>query len=134
MKRNRAIGRDKKKRTTAISAFGETWHVPRGLGHVYRDFVRADEREVARSKPGMVILNLIAMLEMVGYTSTVHAIAEWPARKRVEAAVWAATEHARAGDNPVQRHPRPEWLTAQPWKGPELGDGIWKTPSPTPIT
>ena len=52
---------------------------------------------------------------------------------RVEAVVYAATEHARASDNPVQRHPRPSWLPERAWQGPERGEGVWAGPSGTPI-
>jgi hypothetical protein len=125
--------RKKTPTTTTIRAFGEIWHVPRGFGRVYRDVVRDQERHAARGAPGRMLLDVISALEVTGYTSTVHVVAEWSARQRVEALIWAATEYARAGDNPVQRHPRPTWITVQPWKGPEVGEGIWRSPSPTPI-
>ncbi len=132
-KATRAGHRPKKPTTTAIRAFGQTWHVPRGFGRVYRRFVKEDERNIACGTPGKITLDTITILELVGYTSTVHVVADWPARKRIEAVIWAATEHARAGDNPVRRFPKPAWLTAKAWAGPELGEGIWKAPSPTPI-
>ena len=121
------------KKTTTIRAFGDAWRVPRGFGRVYRDVAHDHMQWLSQGKPGKVTDDVIAVIELVGYTATRDQVAEWNARQRVEACVWAATEYARASDNPVQRHPRPAWLRQDPWKGPERGKGVWQGPSPTLI-
>jgi hypothetical protein len=76
---------------------------------------------------------VIDLLALVGYHATIAQVADWDLRRRVEAVIYAATEHARASDNPVQRHPRPIWLPEQSWQGPERGEGAFAGPSGTPI-
>lgn len=120
-------------RTTKIRVLGETWRVPRGFGRVYARSVKEDLALIAAGKPGEVIGGIIDVLALVGYTATVEQVADWDLRRRTEASIYAATEYARASDNPVQRHPRPSWLPAQPWQGPWSGEGAFAGPSPTPI-
>lgn len=114
------------KRVTRIRVLGETWSVPRGFGAAYkrfaRDFTKSNDRVI------------IACLALVGYAATEEQVKQWPSRKRVEAAVYAATEHARASDNPILRHPRPRWLPEKPWDGPTYAVGnFFDGPSPTPV-
>jgi hypothetical protein len=71
------------------------------------------------------------ILELVGWTASVEAIAAWPMLRRVEAEVYAARVHLRASDNPVRVPPRPKWM-GEPWRGPRsLADGIVHAPEPT---
>jgi hypothetical protein len=130
-----------KKKTTTIRAFGDAWRVPRGFGRAYRTVARDHERWLAAGKPGKISDEVVDLIELIGYTATHEEVAEWNARRRVEACVWAATEYARASDNPVQRHPRPSWLTQDPWRGPPVDvsrvradlRGAFAGPTPTPI-
>lgn len=128
--------------TTKIRAFGEEWHVPRGFGRVYSDTARDHMELLGKGKPGKVIDEIEALIRLVGYTASRNEIAAWNARQRVEVSVWAATEYARASDNPVQRHARPSWITVEPWKGPPRERpahikpenwGAFAGPSETPI-
>lgn len=119
--------------TTAIRILGETWRVPRGFGRVYARAAKDDLAMVRRGKPGAMISSVIDLLALVGYAVTLKQVVDWDLRKRVEAVVYAATEYARASDNPVQRHPRPSWLTEDPWRGPERNIGVWRGPTPTLI-
>jgi hypothetical protein len=121
------------KKTTTIHAFGDVWRVPRGFGRAYRTVVHEHVKWISDGKPGKVITDILAVIELIGYTATREQIADWNARRRVEACVYAATEYARASDNPVQRHPRPSWLIEEPWRGPERGKGVWRGPAPTSI-
>lgn len=121
------------KKTTSIRVLGETWRVPRGFGRIYADTVKHDLALARAAKPGEVIGTVIDLLGLIGYTATIEQVADWDLRRRVEAVVYAATEHARASDNPVQRHPRPSWLPERSWQGPERGEGVWAGPSGTPI-
>ena len=123
----------KAKKTTTIRVFNDVWRVPRGFGRAYQTIARDHATWLSEGKPGKVITDVLAIIEMVGYTAKRAQVAEWDARRRVEACVWAATEYARASDNPVQRHPWPSWLREDPWKGPERGKGAWQGPTPTPI-
>ena len=120
------------KRTTPIRVKGQTWRVPRGFGAVYLRVVKADLELIGRGKPGAVLHGIIDVLALIGYAATPEQVADWDLRKRVEANVYAATEHARAGDNHVRRHPRPRWLPAMPWCGPPR-DGVITEPTGTPI-
>ena len=94
----------------------------------------------AKGKPGEVISTVIDLLALVGYAATVEQVANWDLRKRVEAVVYAATEHLRASDNPGPRHPQPSWLP-KPWQGPPADTsriradlrGAFAGPSGTPI-
>ncbi len=123
----------KKRATTKIRVLGEIWAVPRGFGRVYAQTARDDLALVAAGKPGKVISSVIDLLALVGYEATREQVADWDLRRRVEAVVHAASEYARASDNPVQRHPRPSWLPAVPWQGPRRGEGAFAGPSGTPI-
>jgi hypothetical protein len=123
----------KKTATTAIRVLGETWRVPRGFGRVYADTAKHDLALALAVKPGEVIGIVIDLLGLVGYTATIEQVANWDLRRRVEAIVYASTEHARASDNPVRRHPRPSWLPERSWQGPEKGEGVFAGPSGTPI-
>jgi hypothetical protein len=127
------ISRMKNNRTTAIRVLGETWRVPRGFGRIYKDTARHDLALAGAAKPGEVIGTVIDLLGLIGYEATIKQVADWDLRRRVEAVVYAATEHARASDNPVQRHPRPSWLPERSWQGPERGEGVFRGPSGTPI-
>jgi hypothetical protein len=130
-----------KARTTKIVVNGETWRVPRGFGRTYARTAKDDLALALAAKPGEVIGTVIDLLALIGYTATIEQVADWDLRKRVEAVVYAATEHARASDNPVQRHPRPSWLPDRPWQGPPADvsriradlRGVFAGPSGTPI-
>ncbi len=121
------------KRTTKIRVLGETWRVPRGFGREYARIAKMDLALIRDGKPGEAIGGVIDVLALVGYAATVEQVADWNLRKRVEAVVYAATEYARASDNPVRRHPRPSWLPEDPWKGTPRGEGAFLGPSGTPI-
>lgn len=122
-----------KRATTSIVVNGRTWKVPRGFGATYRRFAKFDLELIGRGKPGAVITGIRDLLLLIGYEVSVSEVADWPLRKRVEAQVYAATEHARAGDNPVRRHPKPRWLP-RPWQGPyDHGTGVFAGPTPTVI-
>lgn len=122
-----------KKRTTTIRVLGEPWHVPRGFGRLYASVVKADLTMVGAGKPGAVITGVIDVLALVGYAASREQVADWNLRRRVEATVYAVLEYAHASDNPVRRHPRPTWLPARPWQGPQQGKGAFAGPSGTPI-
>jgi len=130
-----------KLRTTKIRVLDETWRVPRGFGAAYRRVLKDHFALIAAGTPGKLISEIIDLLALIGYDATVDQVADWDLRRRVEAVIYAATEHARASDNPVQRHPRPIWLPDQPWKGPPADvsriradlRGAFTGPSGTPI-
>jgi hypothetical protein len=122
-----------KPRTTTICILGEAWHVPRGFGRAYVRAAEADLALATACKSGEVIAGVIDLLVLVGYAATVEQVADWDLRRRVEAVVYAGTEHARASDNPVPRHPRPSWLPERPWQGPERGEGVFAGPTGTQI-
>ena len=130
-----------KQRTTKIRVLKETWRVPRGFGAVYRRTLKDHFALLAAGTPGKLISEVIDLLALIGYSVTVKQVVSWDLRKRVETVIYAATVHACASDNPVQRHPRPSWLPEQPWKGPpaevshiraDLRD-VFAGPSGTPI-
>jgi hypothetical protein len=133
----------KKKRFTKIRVLGQIWRVPRGFGRQYARAVKEDLALAlaAKPKPGEVIGTIIDLLALVGYSATVEQVADWDLRKRVEAVVWAANEHLRASDNPIQRHPPLPWLPKDPWRGPPADvsriradlRGAFSGPSGTPI-
>lgn len=108
-------------RTTTIAVLvGSTveyWDVPRGFGALYRRVARDHLDLIAKGRPGKLIGQVQDLLRLVGYEASSEVIAEWPLRKRIEAEIYAANVHARAGDNPVQRYPKPDWLP-DPWQGP----------------
>jgi hypothetical protein len=127
-------------RTTKIRALDETWHVPRGFGVAYRRVLKDHFKLIAAGEPGKLISEVIDLLALIGYDATIEQVADWDLRKRVEAVIYAATEHARASDNPIQRHPPLSWLP-EPWKGPPADTsriradlrGAFAGPSGTPI-
>ncbi len=108
---------------TKIRALNETWDVPQGFGASYLRLLRDYAARIETDSPGVLISEVTGLLGLVGYHVTPEQITGWGLRRRVEAVIYAATEHARASDNPVPRHPRPSWLPELPWQGPELGDG-----------
>lgn len=133
----------KRQRTTSIRvrALKETWRVPRGFGAAYRREIRRQFELLGTGKPGQVISVVSDLLALIGYEATREQIADWTHRKRVEAVIYAATEHARASDNPSPRHPRPDWLPERAWQGPPVDTrriradlrGAFAGPSGTPI-
>jgi len=122
-----------KPRTTKIKVLKETWHVPRGFGAVYRRVLKDHFKLISDGELGKLISEVIDLLALVGYHATEAQVADWDLRRRVEAVIYAATEHARASDNPIQRYPRPSWLPEDPWQGPPCGDGLFHGPGGTPI-
>lgn len=104
--------------TTKVRVRHEIWCVPKGFGAAYRREVARQLELIGAGKPGEVVSIVSDLLALVGYEAAREQIADWNLRKRVEAVIYAATEHARASDNPVQRHPRPSWLPDRPWQGP----------------
>lgn len=109
-------------KTTRITVCGETWDVPRGFGREYKRLAKADLEWCAKGRPGEAIGLIRDLLGLIGYAASVATVAEWPLRKRVEAAVYASNVHLRASDNPLPRHPKPRWLPA-PWCGPTTSRG-----------
>jgi hypothetical protein len=130
-----------KPRTTSIRVLDETWRVPRGFGAAYRRVLKDHFALIVAGEPGKLISEVIVLLALVGYHATIEQVADWDLRRRVEAVVFAATEYARASDNPVQRHPQPSWLPKAPWQGPPRDvsrlradlRGAFEGPSGTPI-
>ena len=130
-----------KTRITKIRVRQETWRVPRGFGAAYRRVLKDHFALIAAGEPGKLISEVIDLLALIGYDATTDQVATWDLRKRVEAVIYAATEHARASDNPVQRHPRLRWLPEQPWQGPPADvssiradlRGVFAVPRGTPI-
>ena len=128
-------------RTTKIRVLDETWKVPHGFGAAYRRVLKDHFALIAAGEPGKLISEVIDLLALIGYEATVDQVADWDLRRRVEAVIYAATEHARASDNPVQRHPRPSWLPERPWQGSPTDvrhiradlRGAFAGPSGTPI-
>lgn len=99
--------------TTTIRVCGDEWQVPRGFGATYRHHAQLEIDAIAAGD----LSTLSDMLLLIGYSVSVEVLAHWDLRKRVEASVYAANAHARASDNPIQRHPKPEWLP-EAWEGP----------------
>lgn len=122
-----------KPRMTTIRVRDELWKVPRGFGAAYRREIKRQFELIAKGKPGEIISVVSDLLALVGYEVTREQIADWDLRKRVEAVIYAATEHARASDNPIQRHPMLPWLPDRPWQGPHQGKGAFAGPGGTPI-
>lgn len=85
-----------------------------------RGFKTAYERASRKPASPRVLADI---LSLVGFDVEPEVVEGWPLEKRVEAEVWACREHAVASDNPLRRHPRPEWLP-EPWQGPDRG-GVW---------
>ena len=117
-------------RTTVIKVGrwspGETWHVPRGFGAVYRRVLADHWKLIAAGKPGKITSSVIDLLALIGYEATPEQVIDWDLRKRVEAVIYAGTEHLRASDNPIQRHPRPASLI-------DRGRGHGEARAPLPI-
>ena len=113
---------------TKIRVLKETWRVPRGFGAAYRRVLKDHFALLAAGKPGKLITEVVDLLALVGYDATREQVADWDLRKRIEAVIYAATEHARASDNPVQRYPRPSWLPERSWQGPDRGKGAFAGP------
>lgn len=92
---------------------------PRGFGASYRRIAARHEQILFYERaPGKLIQAIQDVLGLIGYEVSVEAVADWDAQKRVEAHAYAYNVHARAGDNPLPRHPKLPWLP-EPWKGPE---------------
>jgi hypothetical protein len=123
-----------KRRTVKIRVEGESWRVPRGFGQAYLRAAEDARKLVDRGEENIVLQSVIDLLSLVGYHATIGQVATWDLRRRVEAMVHASVEHARASDNPIQRHPRPTWLPEHPWQGSWRGDGAFAGPSGTPIS
>lgn len=109
-------------RTVVIRVNRETWHVPFGFGAAYARCAGAElATETTRD-----------ILELVGYTADLTAIATWPLRKRVDAEVYCASVHMRASDNPTPVPPRPDWM-GEAWRGPQpeaaLVNPFWEEPN-----
>jgi hypothetical protein len=119
--------------TTKIRVLGETWSVPRGFGAAYRRVLKDHFALLAAGTPGPLIAEVIDLLALVGYHTTIEQVAGWDLRRRVEAVLYAGNTHARASDNPVPRYPRPSWLPERPWQGPVRGKGVFAGPSGTSI-
>lgn len=117
-------------KTTEIVVLGEKWQVPRGFGSAYRREARGDLALAAKARPGEIIERIRSVLGLIGYDVSVEEVAEWPLRKRVEAVIYGGNVHLRASDNPIQRHPKPEWLP-EPWRGVEVGEGVFAGSGPT---
>jgi hypothetical protein len=107
--------------TTIKLGDGGEWKVPFGFGAAY---VR--ELRTARDNRMSDANTLKEILGLIGYEVEARVVHGWSLRRRVEALVYAANVHARASDNPIPRHPKPEWLP-EPWAGNLSGE------SPTPI-
>ena len=130
-----------KARTTQIRVLEETWHVPRGFGAAYRRVLKDHFALIEAGEPGKLIFEVVDLLALIGYAVTAEQVADWNLRKRVEAVIYAATEYARASDNPVQRYPLPSWLPERPWQGPPADvsriraglRGAFEGPGGTPI-
>lgn len=113
-------------RTTRIRVHGETWDVPFYFGVAYSSALAHLE------KHGDGSLDILRdVLGLVGYDVSIMTLTTWPLRKKVEAYVFAWYEHLSAGDNPVPRHPKLDWLP-EPWRGPEQ-EGFFGGPGPTEI-
>jgi len=83
---------------------------PRGFGASYRRFADRHAELIAEGKPGQLIEAIRDVLGLIGYEVSVSEVADWDAQKRVEAHAYAWNVHARAGDNPLPRHPKLPWL------------------------
>ncbi len=136
------------KRTTTITirvgSKRVTWKVPRGFGAAYKRETAHQLEILGKGNPGELIDGLVYIMLLIGYAPTREAVADWDLRKRVECAVWAATEALRASDNPSQRHPPLPWLEdVKPWCGPpaerpaHIRSDLWGAfdgPTPTVIS
>mgnify|MGYP007100111458 CR=1 FL=1 len=102
-----------------VKAGSERWSVPRGWGRSFR--------ELADVKPSTVRI----CMAQIGFGVSDAIAASWPALKRAEAVLHARTMMAKASDNPGRVFPRPTWLTAEPFKGPIVGTGVFAQAAPT---
>jgi hypothetical protein len=110
---------------TAIRVNGETWNVPNGFGRAYRAVQAEREKWLAMGRPGTARAMAEDALAAVGYLP--RDAAYWPARKQVEAIVWArrlCQQEVAPTGRPAPLHPRPRWLRAEPWKGKRSRDGV----------
>jgi hypothetical protein len=119
--------------TTKIRVLDERWHVPRGFGAAYQRVLRDHFSQLSAGEPSKFISKVIDLLGLVGYEASLEQVSSWDLRRRVEAVVYAGTEHARASDNSVRRHPRPRWLPERAWQGADQGAGAFSGPRGTPI-
>jgi hypothetical protein len=103
-------------KTVSVKVFEEQWNVPRGFGRAYIQAARAHGDPARGSINPHFVLELEESMLLVGYRVGDDAVKRWTMRERIEAVIWAQTEHLRASDNPIQRHPRPSWLP-EPWAG-----------------
>lgn len=93
--------------STAIRVDGQTWFVPRGFGTWYKAYAKGE----------LTPSCIRDCIELIGYTASDKEIEYWGKLKRVQAIVYAVNVHLRASDNPIRRHPKPDWITVDPWKG-----------------
>lgn len=107
--------------TTIKLGKGEEWRVPFGFG---KEYVRHLAIERPHTMPDANSLR--ELLGLIGYEVAAAVVFGWPLRKRVEASVYASNVYARASDNHMMRHPKPDWMP-EPWTGNLSGE------SPTPI-
>lgn len=121
------------RRTVKIRVQGESWRVPRGFGRAYLRAAEDMLKLIDRGEENFVLQSVVDLLSLVGYYATIDQVVGWDLRRRVEAMVHASVEHARASDNPIQRHPPMSWLPERPWQGSWRGDGAFAGPSGTPI-
>lgn len=83
---------------------------PRGFGATYKRLANQEALCIRRGHPGEVIGVIRDLLGLIRYEASIEAVSDWDAQKRIEATAYAANVHARASDNPVQRHPKPAWI------------------------
>lgn len=101
--------------TEIITVQGERWAVPHGFKAAYMREAQEQQRT-----PGSTPSIISDLLGLIGYEVPEDVIKAWPLRKRVEALVYAGNVHLRASDNPLPKHPNPDWLP-EPWQGEEMG-------------
>lgn len=119
-------------KTTEIVAFGETWKVPRGFGAAYTGVAAVHASYMEAGIPGCIYDSISQLLARVGYEVAPATIEGWPLRQRVEAEVYAHNLTARICGAPIRGHRRPRWLP-DPWRGPVVGEGALRGPSPTRV-
>lgn len=79
---------------------------------------KAEYRRVAKRIATPQVLSDI--LGLIGYDAKPSEIKEWPVEKRIQLEVYAVNVHLRASDNPIRKHPKPEWLPDASEKGTSL--------------
>lgn len=107
----------------------ETWLVKRGFGRAFKEQIEKENR----CHPAENAEIVRDVLRMVGVTAEPELIKRWPKFRRIEAMVWAQYTTLRAGDNIVPSYSKPGWIP-DGWGSPVIGEGIWETRQPTPIT